>query len=437
MKKNIASVILFFTDALFLFLSVIFVYFIRLWFDEYFSTSLSHSIWLYMYMEAYYLSILIGFLYLRIYTAHFDFFEEMRRVYKGLFVGLLITILWITITKQMDFSRFILFANFALLAFILPIEKRIVKNILVRNGLWQKKVSVVCNEKNRKMIENEMKSNWYMGLSVCKQSDSSLIFSSDFSKDETEKIVNRLLMINKEIFIIPTIGMVGFVGADISEVHNLNISMVRIKNNLKNIFAQVTKRFLDLFVSILSLPFLLPIFAVIAVIIKFDSKGGVFFFQTRLGKDSKVFWCIKFRTMSTDPQILQQYLLDNPDEKTYYQKYHKYKNDPRITKIGRWLRRSSFDELPQIFNVLMGQMSFIGPRPYMTSERKKLKLHKEDILFVRPGITGLWQVQGRNDRTFEDRINIDKWYVRNWSLWMDFVIFLKTLKVFFMRQGVS
>ena len=128
-------------------------------------------------------------------------------------------------------------------------------------------------------------------------------------------------------------------------------------------------------------------------------------------------------------------LVDNPQEIINYEIYHKYDNDPRITKIGSLLRKTSLDELPQIFNVLKGEMSLIGPRPYMPNERSKIGNNIDIILAVKPGITGLWQVSGRNDVDFASRIVLDVWYVRNWSIWNDIVILLKTIQVVLKRNG--
>jgi undecaprenyl-phosphate galactose phosphotransferase len=136
-------------------------------------------------------------------------------------------------------------------------------------------------------------------------------------------------------------------------------------------------------------------------------------------------------------KLLKTYLANHPEEIKYYKKYHKYKNDPRITKIGKILRETSLDELPQIINVLKGEMSIVGPRPYMLNELNKLGSFKEFILKVKPGITGLWQVSGRNNLTFKERNELEVWYIKNWSLWLDFVILVKTIKVVLLKIGAK
>lgn len=134
---------------------------------------------------------------------------------------------------------------------------------------------------------------------------------------------------------------------------------------------------------------------------------------------------------------MQQWLIDNPEERDYYAVYHKYINDPRITKFGHFLRRTSLDELPQLFNVLKGDMSLVGNRPYMVEEQQKMKDAASIILMSKPGVTGLWQVSGRSDVSFEERLQIDSWYIKNWSIWNDIVILFKTVGVVLRKDGAS
>jgi len=134
-------------------------------------------------------------------------------------------------------------------------------------------------------------------------------------------------------------------------------------------------------------------------------------------------------------QVLQEYLQNNPQEVENYRIYHKYENDPRITKIGNFIRRTSLDELPQIINVLKGEMSLIGPRPYMLNEKEKIGSRLKDVLAVKPGISGLWQVSGRSQLDFHTRVDLDVYYTKNWSLWLDIIILVKTIKVVLFREG--
>ncbi len=197
------------------------------------------------------------------------------------------------------------------------------------------------------------------------------------------------------------------------------------------------KRAFDIIISILLLPFVLPIIGLIAILIKIDSEGPVFFIQDRLGKNGKKFKCIKFRTMYVNnDEILEEYLKRNPEKREEWNKYKKLKSfDPRVTRVGRFLRKTSLDELPQIFNVIKGDMSLVGPRPYLPKEETDMGYFKNTILLTKPGITGLWQVSGRNELEFKVRLILDERYVLNWSFWLDLLIMLKTIKVVLKREG--
>ena len=181
----------------------------------------------------------------------------------------------------------------------------------------------------------------------------------------------------------------------------------------------------------------MPIFGVIALMMKLkEPEGRIFFSHQRMGFGGKPFGCLKFRSMKENgDEILAQYLKQNPQEVEYFEKYHKYEHDPRITKLGDFLRRSSLDELPQLINVLKGEMSIVGPRPCAQYERKDMGEYADLILAVKPGITGLWQVSGRSDVDFATRAGMDAWYMKNWSIWNDIVIIIKTFKVVLVREG--
>jgi undecaprenyl-phosphate galactose phosphotransferase len=176
---------------------------------------------------------------------------------------------------------------------------------------------------------------------------------------------------------------------------------------------------------------------VIAFLIKISSKGPALYAQERIGTDNRPFRCYKFRTMHSDAdKILHSLLENNTEAKDEWQNHFKLKEDPRVTRIGRLLRQTSLDELPQIFNVFKGEMSLVGPRPVTKREIDEYYRDKADLCFgVPPGITGLWQVSGRSNTDYDHRISLDMWYVRNWNLWLDIVILLKTLRVVLRREG--
>ncbi|MFA4886202.1 MAG: sugar transferase [Desulfotomaculaceae bacterium] len=200
----------------------------------------------------------------------------------------------------------------------------------------------------------------------------------------------------------------------------------------------LTKRILDLIAGIVILIISLPLLFVIVILIKLDSKGPAFFIQKRLGKNGKVFNCYKFRTMVLDAEErLWLSLIKQPALKQEWEANFKIKNDSRVTIIGRLLRKTSLDELPQIINVIRGEMSLVGPRPRPLYEMEGME---ENHLFqaglsVLPGITGLWQVSGRNELDFENRIWLDAVYVWNWSLWLDASLLLRTIGIVLRQKG--
>ena len=186
---------------------------------------------------------------------------------------------------------------------------------------------------------------------------------------------------------------------------------------------------------LLSLPFLL-ISLVTAVLIKLDSEGPVIYRQERIGKNLKPFGLLKFRTMYQNSDEILERLLQDPEREQEWNKFHKLADDPRITRVGRFLRKFSLDEIPQFFNILRGEMSLIGPRPLVQAEIDSMGEIAGIIFKVKPGLTGWWQVNGRSNLSFEDRTQLDVYYVFNWSLWLDAFILIKTIwVVLFDRNG--
>ena len=199
---------------------------------------------------------------------------------------------------------------------------------------------------------------------------------------------------------------------------------------------KVLKRFLDLLFSFFLIIFLIPLFLIIGIVIKLNSKGTIIYSQKRIGKENKTFACYKFRTMHPQAKyLLKKILLQNPNFRNEFENKRKITNDPRITNIGKFLRFTSLDELPQIFNVLKGEMSFIGPRPIVKSEIKKYGKNFKKAFSVKPGISGLWQVSGRNKLSYNKRIELDIFYSDNINLLLDIKIFIKTIIVILFPFG--
>ncbi len=257
--------------------------------------------------------------------------------------------------------------------------------------------------------------------------------------DEAELLaywVKKLSRLNfRNVSIIPSLQGIPLYGAEVSHFFSSETIVLRIPNNLAKRSTRFVKRTFDIIVSSLLLVFLSPLFLGIWLIIKKDG-GSAVYNQVRVGRNRNVFKCYKFRTMVPNSQEVLRALLEKDKEaRKQWKKEFKLKNDPRITQIGHFLRKTSLDELPQLWNVLKGDMSLVGPRPVT---RQELKYYGDDIIYyqmVRPGLSGLWQVSGRNDIDYATRVYLDAWYVKNWSLWNDMVILAKTVNIVLKRKG--
>jgi undecaprenyl-phosphate galactose phosphotransferase len=207
--------------------------------------------------------------------------------------------------------------------------------------------------------------------------------------------------------------------------------------NLARPWSRLIKRTFDVVGATLAGIVLFPLVLVAALFVRFETGGPAFFVQDRLGRKGASFRCYKLRTMYQDADArLEAFLRESPTARIEWERYAKLKTqDPRITRVGSFLRRVSADEWPQLYNVLHGDMSLVGPRPYLPTERPQMGSLAETILKAQPGMTGLWQVSGRNELRFEQRLQLDEYYVRNWSLWMDIAVLLRTINSVLRGQG--
>ena len=374
-----------------------------------------------------------------VYTHRYDFWHESKVIIKSLFYSFLILLAYLAITKSaQDYSRAVIILSFLYMAFLLPLSKIMYKKQLYKLGLWQRRAKVYSEDK---FLKKEIYENHYLGyIDAGKRSPRTVFINSRNEDLSTLKyIINQEIGQHHEVIFIPLVDDFDLTHSHIYSLSNTRTNLIVIKNRLKSRYRLYFKKASDALLFLLAFPLLLPLLTYIALKIrKSDPAGPILFKQERMGKNSETFICYKFRTMAVDgDDLLKVYLKENPEEVENYEKYHKYENDPRITKIGHFLRRTSLDELPQIFNVLKGEMSFIGPRPYMLNEKEKIGDNLSTILTVKPGITGLWQVSGRSDIDFFERVELDVWYIQNWNLWMDLVILLKTIKTVLLRDGAS
>jgi exopolysaccharide biosynthesis polyprenyl glycosylphosphotransferase len=278
----------------------------------------------------------------------------------------------------------------------------------------------------------------------------SLAQFDDFEKILKENVIDLVLItlpiksfyaaIEKVITICESVGVEVEIPA---ELFNLKISKSSVStfNNVKFInyytspkmnWRTILKRLIDIVISLFLLILCLPLFLILSIIIKTTSSGPVFFKQRRVGFNGRIFSMLKFRTMAKDAESMKKDLMDlNVLEGPVF----KIKNDPRVTKLGRFLRKASIDEIPQLINVLKGEMSLVGPRPPIPDEVAQYKIDDRRRLSMRPGLTCLWQVNGRNEIPFEEWMKLDRQYIDQWSLWLDFKILMKTIPAVFRGTG--
>ena len=438
MKDFTSKTIFIFCDILMIFFSIYLAYNLRASFEHLniFDTPI------YDYLQFYplYLVPILLFTYEGIYTYRYDFWHESRLILKGLLFSAILIFAYLAMTKSIEnYSRLVIGFSFIGMAFFIPLSKNLIKKLLYALGLWQKKAVIYGGDS---FLTKEIYENPYLGyIKPNSNEEPSTVFINSKEDDvkTLKSIISSQIKKRHEVIFIPLIDDYDLTHSHIYELSNTRTNLIVFKNRLKSRYRLIFKRSSDLLLSLIIFPFLVPIILFIAYKIKrTEPKGTVFFKQERLGRQGSIFTCYKFRTMYEDSgDILQTHLKQNPNEVIYYEKYHKYKNDPRITQIGHFLRRTSLDELPQILNVFKYEMSFIGPRPYMLDEKHKIGKNKDTILSVKPGITGLWQVSGRSDVDFQSRVELDIWYIRNWNLWMDLVILIKTIKTVLFRDGAS
>jgi undecaprenyl-phosphate galactose phosphotransferase len=373
-----------------------------------------------------------------IYATRYDFWQETFKVLKSFALAYLIVISLLALLKvNLDYSRLFISIYFVMGMILFPIMKRYSKKIIYSFDIFRLPILVLGQDDQVDIFKTEFAQNWYLGCRYDEINYKNVIITTkDIDATITKEEIGKYLNQDVKLYVVPYITSINFAHSNIMEYSNIRFNAIEVENKLlikKNI---IIKDIFDRLVVLMLLPFLFVVHGVISLLIRFDSSGEVLFKQKRLGKDDEDFKCYKYRTMYTNgDDVLSKYLQENPDEIEYYKEFHKYQNDPRITKVGRFLRSTSLDELPQMINILQGKMSLVGPRPYMLNEDEKLGDIKHTILKVKPGITGLWQVSGRNELTFKERNELEVYYIQNWSLWLDFVILVKTVKVVLGKVG--
>ena len=251
---------------------------------------------------------------------------------------------------------------------------------------------------------------------------------------ELAAIVERHASRFHHVFIIPDLFGVSSLGVDARDIGGM--LGVKVSHRLLHFAPRVFKRTFDLVASIAGGLLLSPVWIAAYAAVRLTSRGPGLFAHTRIGRDGEPFRAWKFRTMiDGSSEVLEEYFGRHPGRRGEWERDRKLKSDPRITPVGRVLRRTSLDELPQLWNIIRGEMSLVGPRPIVPEEMQKYGTRYSLYCKVRPGLTGLWQVSGRNNTTYDERVQFDEYYVRNWSVWLDIYILARTIKVVLTAEG--
>ncbi len=408
--------------------------------------------------------------YRRTYDRRLPFWEEVRELTIGVVLGFVLVLALVSLGKLTgQFSRLFLCMAFLSSLFLLPCERYLVKTLLFKLPMFRRKAIILGAGAVGEELAQGLERETYLGYEVVGFLDDDLrkrrkkiagkkvfgpienvgkfvrflgvesvfIAVPSFSTRRVSEIFAHLQGLVREVSIVPEFRNIGMLNAELSCLFAQKLLLIRVQNNLKSASNQFVKRTFDLLVSLAALPLLLPFMLVIACLIRLDSPGAPIFVQERMGYRGRRFRMYKFRTMYQNAdEILEAYLEKHPEARREWYEYKKLRGrDPRVTRFGRFLRKASLDELPQVINVLRGDMSLVGPRPYLPRERDDMNGLQGIILLARPGLGGLWQVSGRNNLTFQDRLRMDVWYVLNWSLWLDVTLLIRTARAVFKRDG--
>jgi Undecaprenyl-phosphate galactose phosphotransferase WbaP len=249
-----------------------------------------------------------------------------------------------------------------------------------------------------------------------------------------QKLINTVYAVYPITWTVPD--LVG-VPNQAMQPHNIgSLATLEIRNNLRSARARIVKRTIDLLGSVIGGILVSPVLLLIVLAIRLDSQGPIIYPARRLGRDGEPFDCFKFRSMHQDAEAKLKHVLDSdPALQAEFEATHKLRIDPRVTRVGNFLRRTSLDELPQLANVILGTMSMVGPRPIVQAETEKYGVVYAVYKQVRPGMTGYWQANGRSDTSYEERVGMDNFYITNWTPWLDLVILLQTVRVVVIGKG--
>ncbi|MBA0184079.1 undecaprenyl-phosphate galactose phosphotransferase WbaP [Pectobacterium versatile] len=426
--------------------------------DEFFARFVSHVVFSVICVSWFWVR-------LRHYSYRKPFWFELKETLRTLVIFSVLDLAFVAFSKW-DFSRYVWILTWFFALILVPLGRSLTKRVLDKLNLWKKQTIIIGNGKNARDAYAALQSEEILGFSIVaffstKKNDDSQIFNIPVLSSEDElweqccsEETQFIVAVDAEdydlrdywlkslakkkcrsVSVIPTLRGVPLYGTEMSFIFSHEVMILRVSNNLAKRTSRIVKRTFDIVGSISIIFFASPLLLFLAFVISKDG-GPAIYGHERIGRNAKKFKCLKFRSMIVNSQEVLQELLDtDPDARAEWEKDFKLKNDPRITKVGNLIRKTSLDELPQLFNVLKGDMSLVGPRPIVEQELGRYAGDVDYYLMAKPGMTGLWQVSGRNDVDYDTRVYFDAWYVKNWSLWNDIAILFKTINVVLKKDG--
>lgn len=396
--------------------------------------------------------------------AALSWIEELRRTIYSITGAFLLLLAFISLTRTVEaYSRIVLVGSWLLMLLFVPLVRYIVKRLMSYFDFCKIKVFIVGAGVGGEKIYNELQFGHQAGFlpvgffdDFVKTEDLSVKgidvlgtlndlphaarrMGVDYAilslpLDVVRKRVKEWVKCFQHIMVIP-LHEVGYIGS-LYPCDLNRMTAFEVKNRLMQKGPRFVKKALEVVVSTAVTVALFPLMIVLAIFVKLTSPGPIFYRARRLGLGGQPITVYKFRTMFEDAaERLEELLAKDKDLAEEWQKSFKLKDDPRITAFGRFLRRTSLDELPQLLNVLKGDMELIGPRPIVEKEKEMYGDKYQLVSCIKPGITGLWQVSGRSELSYEARVALDSYYIMNWSIWLDYFIFLKTIKEVILCKG--
>ena len=462
-RKLIASMLLMSADIIAIYTSLFLSFLIR---DSIFGNT--YEPLKYLSYTSYMLPIFICTYYFRNLYPSFgvDAVSQLKNLlYSTAGVYLILASTSFFIQEMWEFSRGVYLLSGLMAIFFIPLARSAIRNIFGSKDWWGIPVIVLgAGQAGEKAIK-ALRKNKLLGLKpylaidddsdkwgyidnvpviggldtvkvVAEQSgiDHVIIAMPKVDTKKQDLIINKYGKFFEHVILIPDLFAISSFWVKSTDLGG--ILGLEVHQKLMRRGTSFLKRGIDLTLGFVLTLITLPLIMIIAAAIMIDSKGKVFFIQERMGINDSRFKMVKFRTMHIDAEERLNEILENDSElKKEYEIYHKLTNDPRLTRVGKFLRKYSIDELPQLWNVLKGEMSLIGPRAYMPWEKIKMQGNDNYILMVKPGMSGLWQVTDRHRSSFEERNSTDVYYIRNWSLFMDIYILARTVSVVFSGKG--